>query len=127
MGSKVELVKNILKYTFGLVPIVAGLDKFANILTDWTQYLSDFMLKMLPFDAATFMMIVGVIEIIAGILVLTKTRFGAYLVSVWLLLIALTLIISGDYLDVAVRDIVMAISAFCLAKLVESNLVSSKI
>ncbi|WP_163517815.1 DoxX family membrane protein [Gelidibacter japonicus] len=117
MESNVQLVKNILKYTFGLVPIVAGLDKFTNILTDWTQYLSDGLADMLPFEPSVFMMIIGVIEIVAGILVFTKTKFGAYLVSVWLVLIDLTLLFSGTYLDVAVRDIVMAIAAFSLAKL----------
>ncbi len=121
MKSNVQLVKNILKYTFGLVPIVAGLDKFTNILTDWTQYLSDGLIGIIPFEPSTFMMIVGVIEIIAGILVLTKTKIGAYVVSAWLAAIALTLIFSWSYLDVAVRDLVMAISAFCLAKLWESN------
>lgn len=121
MNSNVQLVRNILKYTFGLVPIVAGLDKFTNILTNWTEYLADGMVAMLPFEPSVFMMIVGVIEIVAGILVLTKTKFGAYLVSVWLVLIALTLLFSGSYLDVAVRDIVMAIGAFSLAKLSENK------
>ncbi|HET8753228.1 MAG TPA: DoxX family membrane protein [Salinimicrobium sp.] len=121
MNSNVQLVKNILKYTFGLVPIVAGLDKFANILTDWSQYISDDFAGMLPFEPATFMMIVGVIEIIAGILVLTKTKIGAYVVSAWLVAIALTLILSWRFVDVAVRDLVMAIAAFCLAKLAENN------
>jgi len=121
MNSNVQLVKNILKYTFGLVPIVAGLDKFTNILTDWSQYISEGFSGMLPFEPATFMMIVGVIEIIAGILVLTKTKIGAYVVSAWLAVIALTLIFSWTYIDVAVRDIVMAIAAFCLAKLSENN------
>lgn len=121
MDSNVQLVKNLLKYTFGLVPIVAGLDKFTNILTNWTQYLSDGLVDMLPFEPSVFMMIVGVIEIVAGILVFTKTKFGAYLVSVWLVLIALTLVFSGTYLDVAVRDIVMAIGAFSLAKLSENR------
>ncbi|MBO3099806.1 DoxX family membrane protein [Gelidibacter pelagius] len=122
MDSNVQLVRNILKYTFGLVPVVAGLDKFTNILTDWTQYLPSGLVDMLPFEPSVFMMIVGVIEIIAGILVFAKTRFGAYLVSIWLVLIALTLIFSGTYLDVAVRDIVMAIAAFSLAKLSENKL-----
>lgn len=121
MNANVRLVKNILKYTFGLVPIVAGLDKFANILTDWSQYISDGFADMLPFEAGTFMMIVGVIEIIAGGLVLTKTKIGAYVVSVWLVAIALTLILSWRFVDVAVRDLVMAISAFCLAKLAGNN------
>ena len=121
MNANEQLVKTILKFTFGLVPIVAGLDKFTNILTDWTHYLSDGLISMLPFEPTTFMMIVGVIEIVAGVLVLTKTKFGAYLVSAWLLLIALTLLFSWTYVDVAVRDIVMAIGAFCLAKLSENN------
>lgn len=121
MESNVKLVKNILKYTLGLVPIVAGLDKFTNILTDWSQYISEGFAEMIPFETATFMMIVGVIEIIAGILVLTKTKIGAYVVSAWLVAIALTLIFSWSYLDVAVRDLVMAIAAFCLAKLSENN------
>lgn len=121
MNSNVQLVKNILKYTFGLVPIVAGLDKFTNILTQWTQYISDGFAAMLPFEPATFMMIVGIIEIVAGFLVLTRTKLGAYVVSAWLVAIALTLILSWTYVDVAVRDLVMAIAAFSLAKLVEQE------
>lgn len=121
MNSNVQLVKTLLKYTFGLVPIVAGLDKFTNILTDWSQYISEGLASMLPFEPTTFMMIVGVIEIIAGVLVLTKTKLGAYVVSGWLVAIALTLIFSWTYVDVAVRDIVMAIGAFSLAKLSENN------
>ena len=122
MNSNVKLVQNTLKYTFSLVPIVAGLDKFTNILTDWSQYISDSFAGMIPFEPSTFMMIVGVIEIVAGILVLTKTKIGAYVVSAWLAVIALTLIFSGKFLDVAVRDLVMSIGAFCLAKLSEINL-----
>lgn len=121
MESNVQLVKNVLKYTFVLVPIVAGLDKFTNILTNWSQYISEGLAEMLPFEPATFMMIVGVIEIIAGFLVLTKTKLGAYVVSAWLVAIALSLIFSWSYVDVAVRDLVMAIFAFCLAKLSENN------
>jgi uncharacterized membrane protein YphA (DoxX/SURF4 family) len=121
MNSNVTFVQNILKYTFGLVPIVAGLDKFTNILTNWSQYVSDGFANMLPFEPSTFMMIVGVIEIVAGFLVLSKTKIGAYIVSAWLTAIALTLIFSWSYVDVAVRDLVMAIAAFCLAKLSEDN------
>ncbi len=121
MDSNVQLVKVVLKYTFGLVPIVAGLDKFTNILTNWSQYISEGFAGMLPFEPTTFMMIVGVIEIVAGVLVLTKTKIGAYVVSAWLVAIALTLIFSWTYVDVAVRDLVMAIAAFSLAKLSETN------
>ncbi|HZK06659.1 MAG TPA: hypothetical protein VFC92_00530 [Bacteroidales bacterium] len=125
MNSNAILVRNILKYTFVLVPIVAGLDKFLNILTTWSHYVSDGMAAMLPFEPSTFMMIVGVIEIVAGILVLVKTKIGAYVVSAWLAAIALSLLFSWSYMDVAVRDLVMAIAAFSLAKLSENNLIKS--
>ncbi len=121
MESNMKLVKNILKYTFGIVPIVAGLDKFTNILTNWSQYVSEGFANLLPFEPSTFMMIIGVIEIIAGILVLINTKIGAYVVSAWLTAIALSLILSWSYVDVAVRDLVMAVSAFCLAKLSENE------
>lgn len=121
MNKNEQLVKNLLKYTFGLVPIVAGLDKFVNILTDWSHYLSDDIVGILPFEPSTFMMVIGVVEIVAGILVLTKTKIGAYIVSAWLTLIALSLIISWNYVDVAVRDLVMAIAAFSLARLLEDD------
>ncbi|GJM30152.1 MAG: hypothetical protein DHS20C17_27870 [Cyclobacteriaceae bacterium] len=118
-------LQSILKYTYGLVPIVAGTDKFLNLLTQWDSYLAPVVTDMLPFDGAVFMMIVGVIEILAGILVLTKTKIGAYVVSAWLVVIAFSLVLSGHHLDVAVRDIVMAIGAFILARLtiiLQSNL-----
>jgi hypothetical protein len=112
-----ENVQQVLKYTYGFVPIVAGLDKFTNLLTHWDSYLSASEINMLPFSAGTFMSIVGVIEIIAGVLVLMRPRIGAFVVMAWLILIALTLIFSGQYFDVAVRDLVMAVGAFSLAKL----------
>lgn len=121
MNTNVQLVKNVLKYTFGLVPIVAGLDKFTNILTEWSQYIPRGLAKMLPLEPSTFMMMVGVIEIAAGILVLIRTKAGAYVVAAWLTAIALTLLFSGNYTDVAVRDLVMAIGAFSLAKLSETG------
>ncbi|GJM32486.1 MAG: hypothetical protein DHS20C18_14870 [Saprospiraceae bacterium] len=109
----------ILKYTFALVPIAAGADKFLNLLTQWESYIHPAVAEMLPISAGAFMMVVGVIEIVAGILVFVKTKIGAYVVSAWLIVIALSLVFSGQYLDVAVRDIVMAISAFVLAKLTD--------
>src|SRR5215212_1184374 len=90
----------LLKLVFGLVPIVAGLDKFTNLLTDWTQYASP-ALGILPISASHLMMIVGVIEIAAGALVLSKhTRLGAYVVSAWLAAIAVNLVTTGKYFDV---------------------------
>lgn len=109
-----------LRLSFGLVPIVAGLDKFTNLLTDWPQYLSPLLGQLLPISASTFMHGVGVIEIAAGILVLTRlTRVGAYIVCAWLVAIALNLLTTGRFFDIAVRDLVMAVGAFSLAKLTE--------
>ena len=107
----------LMKFTFGLVPIVAGLDKFTDLLTHWEQYLSPSTVDMLPFTPHTFMMIVGVVEIIAGIIVLLRPAIGGLIVAAWLTLIALSLIVGGAFLDVAVRDLVMAVSAFSLARL----------
>ena|ERR1700712_342580 len=114
-------VQTLLKFTYGLIPIAAGADKFTNLLTNWSQYLSPAVKSALPFGDHAFMMIVGVIEIAAGVLVFINAQKGGYLVSAWLVLIALSLLVSGSYLDVAVRDIAMAIGAFSLAKLSTPN------
>lgn len=110
-------LQQLMRYTYGLVPIVAGLDKFTNLLTDWKNYIAPAIRDMLPFSASTFMSIVGVIEIIAGIIVLIRPHIGGYIVMAWLIAIALNLLISGHYYDVAVRDLVMAIGAYSLARL----------
>lgn len=117
--KKESLVKtfNLLKITFGIVPIVAGVDKFTNILTNWEQYLNPALVDLLPFSASVFMMIVGVIEIVAGGIVLKKPEIGGYIVSAWLTAIALTLLLGFNYVDVAVRDLVMAIAALSMARL----------
>lgn len=107
----------LLKYTFVVVPIVAGADKFTNLLTVWTQYLHPSLADLIPFQAATFMMIVGVIEIAAGVIVLIKAEIGGYIVALWLTAIALTLLAGFQYVDVAVRDLVMAIAALSMARL----------
>ncbi len=121
MNSTNSTVLNLLKFTFGLVPIIAGLDKFTNLLTDWSRYLGPGIAELLPIDTGTFMMAVGIIEIIAGILVFINTKIGALVMALWLFLIALALILSGNYLDVAVRDLVMGIAAFCLYILARGN------
>ena len=108
---------NLLKYTFVVVPIVAGADKFTNLLTNWPQYINPTIAGMLPLTPAVFMMIVGVIEIAAGILVFLMPKIGGLVVSAWLMLIALSLLIGWNYADVAVRDLVMAVSAFSMARL----------
>jgi len=112
---KVNLVKHILRYTFGILPIITGLDKFSDILVNWDKYL-DPLVKYIPFAPHTFMMIVGVIEIIAGIIVLSIPRIGAFIVAIWLLGITIVLILGGYY-DIAARDLVLAITAFCQGEL----------
>jgi len=119
--KKLSDVQTLLKFTYGLLPIAAGADKFTNLLTNWVEYPNPAVAGMLPISASAFMMVVGVIEILAGILVFINVRIGAYVVSAWLVLIALTLLTSGRYLDVAVRDIVMAIGAFSLGQLSSLN------
>lgn len=114
---QINQVYTILKTVFIIVPIVAGADKFFNILTDWTAYINPLMLDILPVTGATFMMIVGVIEIAAGLIVLKKPEVGGLIVAAWLAGIALSLIAGWMYVDVAVRDLVMAISAFSMAKM----------
>lgn len=116
-SAEIKKLQTIMKYVFVIVPIVAGLDKYFNILVQWDSYLAPSTLDILPFSGETFMKIVGIIEIIAGLIVAFKTQIGAYIVSIWLLLIALSLIFTWWHPDVAVRDIVMAISAYVLARL----------
>jgi uncharacterized membrane protein HdeD (DUF308 family) len=107
-----------LKYLFGLVPIIAGADKFTNLLANWEAYLNPLVLRIVPVTATTFMHAVGIIEIIAGALVFAKPRVGAWVVTAWLIAIALQLILGGQHLDVAVRDLVMALGgALTLARL----------
>ncbi|MRG48799.1 hypothetical protein GFS24_27060 [Chitinophaga sp. SYP-B3965] len=118
--ATLQQLQNTLKLTFGIVPIVAGLDKYTNLLTNWVDYLGGIK-DILPLDALVFMKIVGVIEIVAGIIVLIRPLIGAYIVMAWLICIALQLIASGHYFDVAVRDLVMAVGAFTLAQLTRIN------
>lgn len=108
---------NLLRFTYGIVPIVAGFDKFTNLLVQWDNYLNPSIAEMLPFPVQTFMIIIGIIEIAAGIIILAKPGIGGYIGSAWLALIALTILASGTNLDTAIRDLVMAIGAFSLSKI----------
>lgn len=110
----------VLRVGLGVGPFLAGLDKYFNLLTNWPAYISPLALKVLPFSGQTFMHIVGVIEMVVGLAVLTKwTRLGAYVASAWLLLIALNLVSTGMFFDIAVRDIEMALAALVLARMTE--------
>ena len=112
--TNADKAASVLKWTYGLVPIVAGADKFMHILTDWDKYLAPPIANMLPFSASSFMSMVGIIEIIAGVLVLVKPKIASLVVALWLTGIAINLLLTGQYFDVAVRDMVMAIGAFSL-------------
>jgi uncharacterized membrane protein len=108
-----------LRLGIGLTATLAGLDKYFNLLADWDRYVSPLAAQALPFSPLTFMHIVGVVEILVGLAVLTAwTRLGAYVASLWLLGVAVNLVAAGFY-DVAVRDVVMSIAAFTLARLTE--------
>jgi uncharacterized membrane protein YphA (DoxX/SURF4 family) len=109
-----------LRIALGLTAFLAGLDKFFNLLTNWEQYASPLVLSILPVSAGTLMRVGGVIEIIAGLALLAGvTRLGGYVVAGWLTLIAVTLLTTGQFFDIAVRDLVMACGAFVLARLSE--------
>jgi len=119
--NSLHSLRQLLRLTYGLIPLVAGLDKFFNVLTTWEQYISPRIAQFLPFSTSAFMHIAGIIEIAAGIVVLSRfTTLGAYVVTAWLTMIAVTLIFSGNYLDVAVRDIAMAVGAYTLGILNET-------
>ncbi len=107
-----------LRVVFGLVPIVAGLDKFSGLLVQWDKYLSPSFRRFIPMSPPAFMSLVGIVEIVVGIGVLFTpwTRVFAWIAAIWLWCIALNLLTGGFY-DIAVRDIVMGISALCLARL----------
>jgi uncharacterized membrane protein YphA (DoxX/SURF4 family) len=107
-----------LKIGLGVGPIITGIDKYFNKLTDWGMYLSPLATKVLPVSATTFMHVVGVVEIIAGILVLSRwTKIGSYVVMLWLLGIAVNLVTTGMFYDLAMRDVEIAIGAFALSQL----------
>ena len=108
----------VLKIGLGVGPIITGIDKYFNKLTDWGMYLSPVVTKSVPISAATFMHIVGVVEIIAGVVVLSRwTKFGSYVVMFWLLGIAVNLLTTGMFYDLAMRDVEIALGAFVLSQL----------
>lgn len=105
----------LLHIAFTIAPIVAGLDKFFNYLTQWQQYLSPEFNVL--HNAHTTMLIVGVIEIIAGIGVWVKPKIFSYIVALWLLAIIINLLLLGNFYDVALRDVGLLLGALALARL----------
>jgi len=109
-----------LRVGLGLCAIFAGLDKFLNLLTNWEMYLNPLIPRVLHISAPAFMHIAGVVEMIVGIMVITRfTRYAAYVIMAWLLAISLNLVTQGQFLDIAVRDIELSLGAFVLARLTE--------
>jgi uncharacterized membrane protein YphA (DoxX/SURF4 family) len=111
-----------LRVAYGLGPLLAGIDKFTNILVDWEKYLSPTAQRFLPITGTMFMQIVGVVEIVVGLAILFgATRVFGYIAMLWLFAIASNLISMGTYYDIAVRDILLGIGAYGLARVTEAR------
>lgn len=115
---------HILHIAFVLVPIIAGLDKFFHYLTNWQMYLSARITALLPagLSGHDFMLAIGIIEIIAGLIVAFRPRVGGYLVAIWLWAIIANLILAGAYFDIALRDFGLSLGALALARLSSERL-----
>jgi uncharacterized membrane protein YphA (DoxX/SURF4 family) len=112
----------VLRIGLGLGPLLAGADKYSNLLTDWSMYLSPLARDVLPISGAAFLHVVGVIEMVVGLAILTRwTRLGAYVAAGWLVAIAINLVTTGMFFDLAVRDVEIALAAFVLARLTEAR------
>ena len=117
--ARLESPRIALRVSFGLVPLLAGLDKFTYLLTDWSAYVGPVARSLLPVEPQTFLYAVGVVEILVGLAVLTRwTVIGSYAAAGWLTLVAANLVLAG-FFDIAVRDLVLAVAAFALARLTE--------
>ena len=108
---------------FTIAPILAGADKFVGLLTNWDKYLAPAAANVITpvMPAHTFMLAVGVIEIVAGLLVAVMPRIGAYVVCAWLVGIIVNLLMLGSYYDIALRDLGLAIGAFALGRLAQEH------
>lgn len=102
---------------FVVLPVLMGLDKFTNLLTDWPGYLAPWIVELSPFSAQTAMYVVGVVEIVAGLAVAVKPRYAAYVVALWLAGIIVNLLTYSGFYDVALRDFGLLIAALALARL----------
>jgi uncharacterized membrane protein YphA (DoxX/SURF4 family) len=118
--NKLDSVWWLLRVALGLGAFLAGLDKFFNVLTEWSMYLAPFAERLLPISSDAFFRVVGVVEMAVGLAILTRwTRVGAYAMAAWLVGIALNLALAAHFWDLMIRDLEVAISAFALARLTE--------
>ena len=111
----------LLRTVFTLAPIAFGLDKFAGLLTDWDGYLAPWINDLVPGSAHDAMLLVGVIEVVAGVLVALAPRIGGYVVALWLAGIIVDLVSMGDYYDIALRDFGLLVGALALAQLATTH------
>ncbi|CAI9418854.1 hypothetical protein [Nocardioides sp. T2.26MG-1] len=107
----------LLHTVFTVAPIAFGLDKFAGLLTDWDDYLAPWINDLVPGSGHDAMLLVGVIEVVAGVLVALAPRIGGYVVALWLAGIIVDLVSMGDYYDIALRDFGLLVGALALAQL----------
>jgi uncharacterized membrane protein YphA (DoxX/SURF4 family) len=107
----------LLRTIFTVAPIVFGLDKFTNILTDWTHYLAPLATDIIPVSPEVFMYVVGVVEIVAGVLVALRPKIGSLVVALWLLGIIVNLLVLPGFFDVALRDFGLLVGALALNRL----------
>ncbi|MFP5387946.1 MAG: DoxX family membrane protein [Thermoleophilia bacterium] len=107
----------LLRIAFTVAPILFGLDKFFNVMVDWESYLAPWINDIIPGSAATAMHLVGIVEIVAGIFVALKPRYGAYVVAAWLAGIIINLLTYSGYYDIALRDFGLMLGALTLARL----------
>ena len=118
----------VLRIGLGAAAFLAGLDKFFNLLADWAGYLSPIATGVLPVSATVLMRVFGVVEMAVGLAILTRwTRLGSYVAALWLLAIAVNLVTTGRFFDIAVRDTEMAIAAYVQARLTEVRAESSAV
>jgi len=120
LGAYARQAFQILRFGFTVAPILAGVDKFLHLLVNWDQYLAPMANKILGGHGHEVMLVVGVIEIIAGLGVAWKPRWFAYVVAAWLLLIILNLLALPGYFDVALRDLGLLLGALALARLAQA-------
>lgn len=109
----------ILHWGFVAAPALSGADKFLNLLTNWEAYLSPTFARLSPFGAHATMLVVGVVEIVAALIVAVRPRIGAYVVAAWLAGIILNLLLIGHGYDIAFRDFGLALGAIALGRLSE--------
>lgn len=109
----------LLHWGFVAAPVIAGLDKFAGLLTDWNAYLAPPVARLLGGASHGFMLVVGIVEVIAGLLVAIRPRVGAYVVAGWLVAIIVNLLMSGRYFDIALRDFGLMLGALALGRLAQ--------